>query len=318
MVKIVLFYLLAGALLAEEPVAAVTYELSGGRFGDCLISYLHAKWFAYERGIPVVYKSFTHSNQLVLDEEELKTHPCKKGLARSYLGRGEYTPPGRMPPEGILYVCPYFPEDPWELKNTNNLQGNPYYSFPVDWKDPGFRKAALEMIAPKRDVQLAQLREGVVNVALHIRDGGGYDFDDFWTRFPLKLPPFEFYIEGVKAIIDLFPSRKIDFHLFTDAQIPEMVAKRIEEAVNPGPEIKFRYRKAGNHFNRNVIEDFFSLFQFEVMIRPQSNFSMIPTLLQDFAVVYSPKEASVLGKEVRIEEVALEINQELFERLLQR
>ena len=317
MVKWLLGCLFCCSLFCQEPIGAVTYELSGGRFGDSLISYLHAKWFAYQRNIPVVLKMFTYSNYLVLDEAELKTHPCKMGLARHYLGRGDFFFNGRGPPEGILYICPYFPEDSWELKNTNDLQGNPYHSFEVDWKDPGFRKEALAMIAPKRSMPLTKLREGVINVALHIRDGGGYDFDDFRTRFPLKLPPFQFYVDGVKAILDLFPGRQIDIHLFTDAQFPEMVAKRIENEVNPGPRVKMFYRKGSSHFNRNVLEDFFSLFQFQVMIRPQSNFSMIPTLLQDFAVVYSPKECSIGDEGVRIEEVSLEVDRVLYERLFQ-
>ncbi len=304
------YFLLSSSLLFAN--AAVTYEFSGGRFGDCLISYLHAKWFSYKEGIPLIYKPFVHSTGLVMDEAELRVHPCKSNYSRNYLGRGEVGCGRRT--EGTLYICPYFPEDVWELQNTLSLNGEPYYSFPVDWKDEGFREAALAMIAPKRKLQLPRLQEGAIHVALHLREGGGFDFDDFRTRFPLKLPPLHFYIDGLRAVLELFPGKKVECHVFTDALNPEALVRQIEEMI-PNAQVQFRFRKGGNHFNRNVLEDFFSLFLFDVLIRPQSNFSMIPSLLKDYAVVYSPKECSIQEGVVRIEEVSLEINRERYERL---
>lgn len=305
------------AFLAAEVTSAVTYELSGGRFGDCLISYLHAKWFAYKNDIPLVYKPFVFSTNLLLDEMELRNHPCKSGYSRNYLGVGLFpSVRGDMPPS-VLHICPYFPEDPWELKNTLNLKGEPYYSFDVDWKDPEFRKIALAMIAPKRPYQLCEMKNEVIHVALHIREGGGYDFEDFRIRFPLKLPPMHFYIDGVRAVLDLFPGKKIEFHLFTDALMPEALVRQIQANIPRSTLIQFSCRNGSNHFNINTLADFYSLFLFDVMIRPQSNFSMIPTLLKDFAVVYAPKECSIEDGVVRIDEVSLEINHSLYEGLLQ-
>ena len=57
-------------LVSSVKAAGVTYTFSGGRFGDNLISYLHAKWVAYRAGVPLLYKPFGYSGMLVMDEEE--------------------------------------------------------------------------------------------------------------------------------------------------------------------------------------------------------------------------------------------------------
>ena len=52
-----------------DPASGVIYELSGGRFGDNLLSVAHAKWVAYSLGLPLVYLPFPFSDcfQLSID-----------------------------------------------------------------------------------------------------------------------------------------------------------------------------------------------------------------------------------------------------------
>ena len=94
--------------------------------------------------------------------------------------------------------------------------------------------------------------------------------------------------------------------------------------------IIFDCRKENNSPNTNVLEDFFSFFNFDVLIRPDSNFSMIPSLLHDFAMILSPKkitssdkkiiendfEAALDNDLILIKEFNIEINQILFNQLL--
>ena len=51
--------------------SAVTYDFSGGRFGDNLVSYCHAKWISYKYNIPLLYKPFDYSDQLMMDVLEI-------------------------------------------------------------------------------------------------------------------------------------------------------------------------------------------------------------------------------------------------------
>ena len=81
--------------------------------------------------------------------------------------------------------------------------------------------------------------------------------------------------------------------------------------------INFTFREV-NSCGKNVLEDFFSFFHFDVLIRPQSNFSIIPSLLHDYAVVYSPASFSIENQVVKIDRVNLDIDNELYEKLLLR
>src|ERR1700728_1817882 len=48
----------------------ITYALSGGRFGDNLLAFMHAKWFSYRFKLPLLYKPFPYSDQLQLSLDE--------------------------------------------------------------------------------------------------------------------------------------------------------------------------------------------------------------------------------------------------------
>ncbi|NDD58753.1 MAG: hypothetical protein EBZ47_05820 [Chlamydiae bacterium] len=49
----------------------LTYH-GGGRFGDRLIAYMHAKWLSYKYNIPMLYIPFAYSDDLILDDIELQ------------------------------------------------------------------------------------------------------------------------------------------------------------------------------------------------------------------------------------------------------
>src|SRR5579862_7273227 len=82
---IVFFFSLSLSLFASD---AVTYEFTGGRLGDNLLSYLHAKWISHTRQIPLLYKPFPYSSELCLHDIEI---------------------PYTLDSSLDLYVCPYFP-----------------------------------------------------------------------------------------------------------------------------------------------------------------------------------------------------------------
>ncbi|MDE3045934.1 MAG: hypothetical protein KGJ02_04750 [Verrucomicrobiota bacterium] len=310
-----LFFVLATSLFSYTDLA-VTYEFSKGRFGDNLLAYLHAKWFAYQRNIPLLYKSFPLSSQLVMHKME-KPYGAQfqqQAYTRHYLARGPINPGIRLP---ILYICPYFPEDPWELDATLDMGGNEWYHFDVDWKDPVFRAMAREMIAPAHPLSLVNVPQNTVNIALHVREGGGYDGDDGYLYWPLKIPPLTYYIEALrKTLAFLPPGKEVFCYLFTDAGFPQHIAERIQEAV--GSNLTIRYRRINNHHTRNVLEDFFSLFKFDILIRSQSNYSLVPTLIHDFAIYTAPKDFIIFADAVTITKFDFVVNEEALGRALNR
>lgn len=295
-----ILFLFAAVFLNAK--AVITYDLSGGRFGDNLIAYLHAKWISYQYDIPLLYRSFLFSDDLMMDEKEMK--------------KASFSVP-RMPlwnlkffrkDDAIVYYVPYFPESPKEASLT-------YIPFKVKWDDPRFRKLAREMIAPKEPIQLTKPPKSTINIAIHIREGGGFDTPDTRIKDPLKLPPLDFYVEGLLKILPQFAGKPIYCYLFTDALDPHFLAQAFIQAA---PHIQFDYRKVMNHHTRNVVEDFFSLFEFDILIRPQSNFSIVPALIHDYAIDYSPIGSTNINGQIKITEVALKKNQALMEALLKR
>ena len=130
-------FLIFSSLLFAEPDHVVTYN-KGDRFGDNLLCYLHAKWIAYQYQIPLRYKPFKYSSDLVMHSKEVRLSKDPKKESRIAVGL-ETGPIDLQREDSVMYVCPYFPEDKQERLI--------YYYFDVDWKNREFQSLVREMIA---------------------------------------------------------------------------------------------------------------------------------------------------------------------------
>jgi hypothetical protein len=290
--------------------AAITYEFSGGRFGDNLLSYLHAKWMSFHTGIPLLYKPFKYSSELVLDDSELSYEIEHSKYVRTYDLSDSYPEPSDKIP--WLFVCPYFPEIPWELNRQH------YFTFAVEWRDPNFRKLAKSLIGPKENLQLITPPKGAISVAMHIRDGGSFDDYEHHFKHPLKTPPVSYYIESILQVLKIVGNHPVYCHIFTDALNPKELVDQIENSVPAGALVEFNYRRQDNHDSTNVLEDFFSFFNFDVLIRAESNYSIIPSLIHDYSILCSPESYHIDGSVVVIENIRVEINESLLHEQLDK
>lgn len=296
----------------------ITYEFSGGRFGDNLLSYLHAKWISYRYQIPMLYKPFPYSSQLAL--HDLEIHYCPENYPaykKEVYMRDGFSMNFFQDKSFCLYICPYFPENSWEQIHSKGSCGEPWYHFLVDWQDLEFREIVKNLISLKRQYLLTVPPQDKISIAIHFREGGGYDTEDVIFDFMTKIPPLDFYVKGLARVIKLFPGKSFYCHLFTDALDPQKTIQILKESLPEEIDITFGCREKGNVHNKNVLEDFFSLFQFDVLVHPQSNFSLIPSLIHDYAITYSPFSAKRDGANVIIDKVKFEINEEVYTQLLQ-
>lgn len=264
--------------------AKVTYNFSGGRFGDALVSYLHAKWISYKHHIPLLYRPFEGSEYLNMDLLEEQFIPFPKNLI--FLGK---IPESKIDPfSPFVYVCSFFPEDPVEKKQfiPPNCRDT-FYFFEVDWKDLEFRKEVLRMTSPKQELSLFYPQGEGIHTAMHIREGGGFDPSIFHKTLPLKFPPIEFYAGALLDMLEQFQGKTIQCRIFTDARHPEELVQQIQKCLPIDAPIFFYYEKS-NDFKTHILEDFFSLFLYDVLIRPCSNFSLVPSLIHDYMMVYTP------------------------------
>lgn len=303
---LILLFPLNHKIHAVDPSSSfVTYEFSGGRFGDNLLTYLHAKWISYSFGIPLLYQPFPYSSLLLLDDTELQ----ESDVYSKRLNSINLSTHPKIQPHFHLYVCPYFPESPWERHKTKGCNGQKWFYFDVDWTNPEFRQIVKNLISPKNPCQLTIPPKGQLGVAIHVRNGGGFDESDAGLRNPTKFPPIDFYIDALQKVIALFREMEIYCFLFTDALDPQLIVKQIKAAISPKVPITFDCRSKDNAHNRNVLEDFFSLFYFDVLIHPDSNFSIIPSLLHDYAIVCTPLDGYSVGSKITIDRVNFKINE---------
>jgi len=265
--------------------------LSGGRLGDNLLSYLHAKWLAFKYNIPVIYKSFKYSDQLQLSIIEKKYN--NKDFEKIIILKKELI----NSKKNILYLVPYFSEDKTEFQYNPDW---PY--FQVDWDNKLFKEEIKKAIFPiksfKFDIPIPKDR---ISVAVHVRLGGGVDDrllkspKDYNStknyanlNFPLKFPPLDFYVEQIKKISLLLDHKNLYVYIFTDDYNPRRILKKIKKQLSCYNNIIFDCRKKYINPKKCVLQDFFAFTHFDCLIRSQSNYSLVASKISDFKIEIFP------------------------------
>lgn len=264
------------------PQTAVTYDYAQGRFGDQLLAYLHAKWVSFKFEIPLLYKPFLYSDQLVLHtQEQMLTRTFNNKFKQKIVFQYDTKINIFDKKKSTLYVIPYFPENISECLHKTNW---PYAK--VDWNDAEFKKTIKTLIQPRYHTFCLSLPQNKITVAVHVRKGGS--FEKLNLEFPLKFPDDSYYIEQIKKIDDFLEHTPLYVFIFTDDQNPLQITSYYQTVINR-PHIQFDCRKTKNDHNLHVLEDFFSLTKFDCLVRPDSNFSICASKLADYLIHISPK-----------------------------
>lgn len=290
----------------DQKYNAVTYEFSGGRFGDNLIAYLHAKWIALKYNLPFMYRPFGYSADLNMDIIDPKCCPPYT-FANHMTVRHESNINDAM--ESKLYIIPYFPELQFELHYSWYVYGGGPFLFQVDWDDPFFKEEMIRSLTPKNNIDTLQLPTDRITVGMHLRRGGGHDnYDRERINFPLKFPPDSYYIENLKKVLELFKDDPIYVYLMTDDRNPDSLLHQYREAFRNYSNVVFDCRSNGNGPNSNVLIDFFSISKFDCFIGSNSNFSFLATKLGNYKLLFTPMHATVENKVITIDQVDVEFH----------
>ena len=263
--------------------SAITCIPNRGRFGDQLDSYTTTKWLSYKFNIPGFYAPFEYSDQLILYEQEKMYTPECYDLFSNIVHLPLTLKDPLIPNNDTLYIA-Y-----WGIEAK------------VDWEDNVFMDDLKKMISPRYPIKKLVIPGGCKSIAVHIRNGGGFHFDTNEKRekWPLRFAPEEFFIEQVARLADMFPEEKLYVHIFTDHKSPESLKKKFEKTLN-NPRITFGYRKNDNSHDSNVLEDFFSMMDFDCLIRPASQFSVFVQHLGNNKVVIHPTNSRKLPNGKRV------------------
>lgn len=233
----------------NSPLPAVTYALDCGRFGDQLINYIKALWVSWKYDLPLLYKPFSYSEELVLSQAHLFFQ--EKGDLEAISFHSEMAPLNK-----VLYVVSY------------------YTPFIEEWEDEAFRNYLQGLVKPLKKIKPLRIPKGRIAVAIHVRRGGGYDCCQ--SQAPTKFPPDTFYLNGLKRVADHFKGKSLYVHIFTDDRKPKrIIDKFFKELKNWGitNNVRIGGRTKKNRHDKMVLEDFFAMAQFDCLIRPDSSFS---------------------------------------------
>lgn len=282
---------------SQQCTSAVTYTFSSGRLGDNLIAYLHAKWLAHEYDLPLLYKPFPYSDQLMMHELEKKYDDAETKKFDRQITLDTKHAIEIEKDSSTLYTVPYFPESSSEYDHPND-----YIYFEVDWDNEEFRQEIQKMIKPRSALKKLILPEDRITVAVHVRKRtevfdapvsfesenplSGQGFGDHW--FPLKFAVDDYYLEQIKRISAFFGHQPLYVYLFTDSPNPVALIELYQKALQL-PNIEFDCRRTTNKHDLNVLEDFFALTEFDCLIRVDSNFSLVAAKIGKHKVTVSPK-----------------------------
>jgi hypothetical protein len=281
-IKLTVFMLSASYCTASN--TATTFDLEWGRLGDHLLDYTHNKWIFYQTGVPFILQPFPYSDHFVFHYEEPKLTSEKHASFKHRYNVGslfEVT----LENEDTLYVIGHCPDSYDEYKFLGWCC-SPYVA--VDWSDTVFRDEMRRLISPIHPLELLKIPEKIITVALHFRTGVGYDADVTRRSLPLRFPEPIYYIEQLNQLYSLVNQEPLYVYIFTDHPNPEELLQMLREKF-PQENIQFDCRLSHNHHNANVLEDLFSMMQFDCLIRAVSHYSIVASHLGDFKIEMFPK-----------------------------
>jgi hypothetical protein len=297
----ILFFCWVSFSVAENQ-AAITYQFSCGRFGDNLLTYAHAKWLSCNLRIPLFYRPFQYSEQLMMHKLESGILFYKPEII--YL----QDPTSIDPTKKALYVVPYFSAFAHERDPDSR-----WNDFTMDWEDPQFHEELYKMISPLKPITTT-IPANHIAIAVHVRKYEGELLSDqdrknidpkqyVDYKQLLKFPPEQFYIEQLQSLINLFPENDLYIYIFSDEN-PTAIAQRFNGTIKHKRKIMWDHRgdlMVGD--DNHVVEDFFFMTKFSILIRPQSNFSFIAArlakpMIEIFPVAgyWSPQLEPIINK----------------------
>lgn len=280
---------------------AVSYTFSGGRFGDNLIAYFHAKWIAYKYNLPFLYRPFPFSDQLVLNETDQSLDTFNFASTVNISDEDQLDSLASTITSTLINI-PYSPECRHDYAGLRP-GWLPYIE--VDWEDPDFKAELVRCLVPKEKITTFRPPKRVTTLAVHVRRGGGADdYEHARRQWPLKFPPDSYYIEQIARVAAIFNNKPLYVYIFTDARNPGEIVNRYKAALNNNNLI-FDCRLEGNTPYDNVLCDFFSMTKFDCLIRSSSNYSIMAAKLNDYGISIAPLDYTIINGQITINETEL-------------
>lgn len=264
----------------ENYSISVTYAMDGGRFGDQLTNYARALWISWKYKLPLVYRPFDYSDQLVLSDFHKTV--LNEQTIKSFSAKFGYYSFWEM--EKTVKVFAYLSKEAnYQNGSKKQLLWNiglltPFIEehFCEKLDDEEFRALLQKLVKSKSELALVVPPKDRKTVAIHVRTGIGYDLEVNIRNMPTKFPPDTFYLAALKQAAIYFEEQPLYVYIFIDHPEPALIGDKFFEALNVWGiknDVLIDCRRSGNTHTQNILEDFFSMTLFDCVIHPDSSLS---------------------------------------------
>lgn len=298
---------------------ALTFSLNGGRVGDCLLTYVKAKWLSWKYNLILYVEKFPHIDKFVLFSKERHNLRCLrkrfKNIVPLYSNDKLHN---QIIEDGTLYRSSfYFYAQNWE--NSQDI-----HTWHGLYDNQEFRQLIRALVKPKNNYTKIVIPKDVITVAVHVRKGCGIDLGvlldgvkEYQKRprqgvrpsdksHPLKFPPDHFYIDSLYLLLDHIGNQKIYVQIFTDYNEPQKIIDHYKQQINDKRVI------FADATRNNFIADMFDMSLFDFLIRPDSSFSKVSELVGDHTIVMCPLQSVWINNTLYITEIRLKDKEDIF------
>lgn len=299
----------------DKPITGVTFKVTDGRLGDQLVFYCISRWISFSNGfeflLPANHK-FRNLKMLniykTLDNKITDSFENKIVLKNNLAISNKVT-------KNTLYIMdPYYRDN--RLKT--NITGFPFEEFKSNKK---FLEIIKKDISPTVPINKPVIPEDFYSIAIHVRSGSGLDMSLISTQLytandlkevitkkykghqdkvhPAKFPPLQYYINCLNSFLEITKEKNIFIYIFTDNKNPKLIMDTIKMHTNISHNKKLIFNC--NSGNRSILDDLFSMCDFNCLIRGYSNFSLIPDLIGSHEITIAPKSYKWIGNILHFE-----------------
>lgn len=304
MKKTILICFFFVTLNAKLPIIKVVY---GGRFGDNLTCIYKGLCLSIQHHIDLIFPAFKYSNLLKINNLISENDTLKN----------------------VIEI-----EDFSKIKKleTDIVYGVTLLS-KIDFNNDVYMKAIKklrQLILPNYKINMSHIKmhKNCINVAVHVRQGGGYDmpllskdeplekismkdakdaikiaiayenkpckYSD--VKWPLKFPPHSYYIKQIKNLFNMINKKRMHIHIFTDSKNPEFISSKYKKEINE-PLISYSSHPNNYNYSTSTVDDFFAMTKFDCLIRSDSSFSINAERWGNFKIVIYPEHAIWVEKD---------------------
>ena len=270
---------------------AISYE-GGSRFGDRVLGYFQARYLSFATGIDFLYRPFPYSQYVTIDYQAKPYDQCARQYRHVFHIRSAETlfeffckvRNPETPP--TLFIVDYFPTElgEWDIDQSRSV------AFDIPWEDSNFKNYLKQTLSPR--IPIPDFRQpGCLNVATHVRTLSGDDTaETVLGVFPLKFPPLDYQKNQIKRVYEWNLRQPMHVFIFSDSKNPIQLVEDFRQTFN-GYNISFNIQIVERPDLNNVIQDFFAMQKFDVLIATQSNFSLMAAHMGSFDMTIIPIRA---------------------------